>query len=114
MSPAADVRAGALAGVPSAAERDNFAATAGLSAGLTAAIESAVGHHGGDADDARELAQVWRRVLADMERRAAAIRSAMARRRCRCTDGGAESHASEDAGRCGRCLAPRDGRGRRP
>lgn len=109
MNPAADIRAGTLATMPTAAEGDGFAATVGLPAGLAAAIERAVEHHGGDADDARELAQVWRRALADMERRASAIRSAMARRRCGCADGGAESHAVEDAGRCGRCYGRRDG-----
>lgn len=95
------------------AARDGFAAIGGLPAGLAAAIERAVEHHGGDADDARELAQVWRRALADMERRAAPIRLAVARRRCGCADGGAESHAIEDAGRCGRCYGRRDGE-RRP
>ena len=103
MSPVADVRVGALAAVP----------TADLPAGLTSAIERAVEHHGGDADDAADLAKVWRRVLADMERRAAAIRSAMARRRCGCADGGAESHAIEEAGRCGRCFGRREDERRR-
>jgi hypothetical protein len=98
VSPAADVRAGALASLP---------------AGLATAIERAVEHHGGDADDARELAQVWRRALADLERRAAAIRSAVARRRCGCADGGAESHAIDGAGRCGRCYGRRGDGGRR-
>ena len=113
MSPAAEVQAGALAAVPIATDRDRFATTAGLPAGLAAVIERTVEHHGGDADDVRELAQVWRRALVDMERRAAAIRSAMARRRCGCADGAAESHAIEEAGRCGRCFGRReDGRRR--
>lgn len=112
MSSAAGVRAGALA-APTALDHDGFAATAGLPAGLAAAIERVVEHHGGDADDGADLAKVWRRVLADMERRAGAIRSAMARRRCGCADGGAESHAIEDAERCGRCFGRREGGRRR-
>jgi hypothetical protein len=90
---------------------DFAAATAGLPAGLAAGIERAVDHHGGDVDDARDLAQVWRRALADMDRRASAMRSAAARCRCNCLDGGAESHAIKDAWRCGRCYGRRgDGR----
>lgn len=101
MSPAADV--GRLAST-----RDGFAA-ADLPAGLAAAIEEAVRRHGGDADDARELAQVWRRVSIDTERRAAAIRSSVARARCRCADGG-----DFNGHRCARCYGRRADSERRP
>lgn len=111
MSPAA--RADDVAAAPTAAEVADVAATAGLPAGLGAAIERAVEHRGGDADDVRDLALVWRRVLDDSERRAAAIRSTVARRRCGCADGGTESHAAEDAGRCGRCHGRLDVEGAR-
>jgi hypothetical protein len=76
----------------------DVAATVGLPAGLAAAIMRAVEHHGGDGDDVRDLALVWRRVLDDSERPTAAIRSTVARRRCACADGGTETHAIEDAG----------------
>ena len=91
------------------ADRDGFAATAYLPAGLTAAIERAVERHGGDADDARELAQVWRRVSIDTERRAAAIRGSVARARCRCADGG-----DFNGDRCTRCYGRRGDREARP
>ena len=69
-----------------------------LSPSLVDAIALAVERSGGDATDAADLAQVWRRVSIDTARRAAAIRGAVARARCRCADGG-----DPNEGRCLRC-----------
>jgi hypothetical protein len=79
-----------------------------LPAGLAAAIEAVVARRGGGGDDVRELAEEWRRALADSARRTAAIRAWIAARRCACADGGTESHGAEDTGRCGRCYLPRE------
>ena len=85
--------------------------TRALPAGFAAAIEAVVARRGGDADDVRELADEWRRALADSKRRTAAIRSWVAARRCACADGGTESHGTTR--RCGRCHLRRDGGGQK-
>jgi hypothetical protein len=70
-----------------------------LPAGLRAAIVRAVADAGGDADDARDLAEVWARALRDSERHTAAMLTANRLRACNCADG-----ADHDGrGRCFRC-----------
>jgi hypothetical protein len=69
-----------------------------LSPRLTAAIGAAVAGAGGSDTDAEDLRDTWRRVSIDTERRADAIRGAVARARCRCADGG-----DPNGERCTRC-----------
>ena len=70
-----------------------------ITAGLALAIDRAVKRAGGDATDRRDLVEVWERVLEDSARRASAIRTSVALRRCRCGDGGDPA----GDGRCERC-----------
>lgn len=67
---------------------------------LVDAITAAVARAGGDATDFADLCAVWRRVSIDTERRADAIRSSVARARCRCFDGG----DADEGHRCRRCF----------
>lgn len=69
-----------------------------LAPALVVACERAVAAAGGDDADLADLLAVWERVAIDTARRAAAIRSAATRRRCRCADGG-----DPNGGRCLRC-----------
>ncbi|HKO38854.1 MAG TPA: hypothetical protein VJU14_10845 [Solirubrobacterales bacterium] len=71
-----------------------------LPSSLTAAIEREVEQAGGDRTDARDLADVWVRVLRDCDRRAGGIRTATRLRGCSCADGGEPGAA----GRCSRCF----------
>lgn len=80
----------------SACGKPTRAPVSDLPRSLRTAIARAVADAGGDEDDARDLAEVWRRVLRDCHRRAGAIRTAARLTHCRCTDGG-------DPGRNGRC-----------
>lgn len=72
----------------------------GLPSSLEAAIEWEVERAGGDRGEARDLADVWVRVLHDSDRRAGGIRTAVRLRPCSCADGGQPGAK----GRCQRCF----------
>jgi hypothetical protein len=58
---------------------------------------------GGDAEDAADLGRVWQRVIADTQRRAAAMKTQVRLRRCNCFDGG----DGDGNARCSRCHGRR-------